>query len=202
MNASIIARASVELDQLQAQGGNAPVPPCCRVLIRSLPGNATCVDCGAPHPEWANITMGSLICLQCSGRHRSYGVGTSVIRSLTMDHVKDVTEILKMLEGGNGQLQSFFDRHELGQTCSSANRRYHTKAAKFYRRQMAAHVTALAARGSYQGRDASRQHYRKQTTAAAVAVPTTPRRRRSSRLSNRSRRLSHRLCLQLMASSR
>eukprot|EP00960_Hanusia_phi_P060013 764366-Hanusia_phi.AAC.2 len=29
-----------------------------------------CADCGAPNPEWASISLGILICMQCSGIHR------------------------------------------------------------------------------------------------------------------------------------
>ncbi len=33
--------------------------------------NNTCADCGAPDPKWASINLGVLICLECSGCHRS-----------------------------------------------------------------------------------------------------------------------------------
>ena len=51
-----------------------PLPPACARLLRSLPGNQRCVDCGSRHPEWATVSYGALICLECSGRHRSLGV--------------------------------------------------------------------------------------------------------------------------------
>ncbi len=33
--------------------------------------NKTCADCSAPDPKWASINLGVLICLECSGCHRS-----------------------------------------------------------------------------------------------------------------------------------
>jgi len=38
-----------------------------------------------PDPPWAVINWGFLICLECSGVHRSLGVQVSRVRSLTLD---------------------------------------------------------------------------------------------------------------------
>ena len=152
---------SSEVDSLR-QRGMARFPPLCRTLLRSLPGNLSCVDCNAPNPEWASVTYGCLICLQCSGRHRSYGVQMSTVRSIDMDHWT-ADQVLAMLEGGNQQLQTFFDRHNMGRTSNAAQTRYHTKAASFYRVNMAKHVEMIAEQGSYRGREASRRQYQRQS---------------------------------------
>ena len=55
------------------------------IEVRSYPGNDKCCDCSSLDTEWASISHGSLICLECAGKHRSLGVQVSFVRSITMD---------------------------------------------------------------------------------------------------------------------
>jgi Putative GTPase activating protein for Arf len=87
-------------------------PPHCLRLVRQLPGNSRCMDCHEHNPQWAAVRYGALLCLQCSGVHRSLGVQISSVRSIGMDEWS-AKEVLSMLEGGNRQLQLFFQRHYL-----------------------------------------------------------------------------------------
>ena len=78
-------------------------------------------------------------------------------------------EVLAMLEGGNGQLTTFFARHALSVDACPENPkksitrenvtrlRYKTKAAQFYREQMLFHVSAVVQSGPYRGREMSRR---------------------------------------------
>lgn len=70
-----------------------------------------------------------------------------------------------MLEGGNHQLQNFFDRHRLTQSLNHRaveQNRYRTKAARFYREHLVMHVKGIAsAKQVYEGREASRKGYSK-----------------------------------------
>ena len=45
--------------------------------LRAIPGNDACADCGAAQPQWASIGHGTLMCLECSGEHRSLGPDVS-----------------------------------------------------------------------------------------------------------------------------
>jgi len=131
-------------------------PIAARALLYSLPGNTHCCDCGAAHPSWASVSFGTLLCLQCSGKHRSLGVATSFVRSIDMDTWSH-GQVLAMLEGGNTQLQQFFKRHRMGSTNKHSTKRYHTKAAQFYRTHLKKHVQDVVEDGPYEGREASRQ---------------------------------------------
>lgn len=146
-------------------------PPACCSLLRQMAGNSRCVDCGARHPQWASVSYGVMLCLQCSGHHRSLGVQVSCVRSLYMDEWS-LPQILAMFEGGNEQILEFFGRHLLSpEACSKIPNmpptmtpqtvtrwRYKTKAALFYRQQMSLHVNQiLQSSGPYRGREMSRR---------------------------------------------
>uniref|UniRef100_A0A8C8ZGU4 Arf-GAP with coiled-coil, ANK repeat and PH domain-containing protein n=1 Tax=Prolemur simus TaxID=1328070 RepID=A0A8C8ZGU4_PROSS len=65
--------------------------------VQSVAGNSQCGDCGQPDPRWASINLGVLLCIECSGIHRSLGVHCSKVRSLTLDSWEP--ELLKVLVG-------------------------------------------------------------------------------------------------------
>ena len=52
-------------------------PTACWKLVHELSGNDRCIDCGDANPEWAAISYGALLCIECSGRHRQLGVQVS-----------------------------------------------------------------------------------------------------------------------------
>lgn len=54
-------------------------------VLRDLPGNSVCADCGGKLPEWASLNLAVLLCIECSGIHRRLGVHISKVRSLTLD---------------------------------------------------------------------------------------------------------------------
>lgn len=53
--------------------------------------NEVCADCGAPNPVWCCINWGTIICIHCSGVHRSLNTTVSKVRSLTLDHIDNLT---------------------------------------------------------------------------------------------------------------
>ena len=76
----------------------------------SIPSNKICVDCGQEDPTWASINLGVLMCIQCSGVHRSLGVHLSQVRSLTLDkHVWDNYLVRLMRAIGNEKANLFWE---------------------------------------------------------------------------------------------
>ncbi|EDO47919.1 predicted protein [Nematostella vectensis] len=68
--------------------------------LAKRPGNNTCADCGAKHPEWASASKGIFICITCSGVHRNLGTQISVVKSLRLDTWTD-ERLQFMIENGN-----------------------------------------------------------------------------------------------------
>ncbi|XP_075058348.1 arf-GAP with coiled-coil, ANK repeat and PH domain-containing protein 2 isoform X1 [Mixophyes fleayi] len=76
--------------------------------VQCIPGNTKCCDCGHPDPRWASINLGIILCIECSGIHRSLGVHFSKVRSLTLDTWEP--ELLKvMCELGNDVINSIYE---------------------------------------------------------------------------------------------
>ncbi|KIJ37421.1 hypothetical protein M422DRAFT_60984 [Sphaerobolus stellatus SS14] len=104
--------------------------------------NKTCVDCGAPRPQWASISFAVFMCLQCAGLHRGYGVHISFIRSVSMDAWQD-EQLRRMKLGGNGPFKRFMREYpaEGGYTEGmSSYDKYHCWAATQYREKLTAEL--------------------------------------------------------------
>ncbi|XP_014639267.1 PREDICTED: arf-GAP with coiled-coil, ANK repeat and PH domain-containing protein 3 isoform X2 [Ceratotherium simum simum] len=76
--------------------------------VQSVAGNSQCSDCGQLDPRWASINLGVLLCIECSGIHRSLGVHCSKVRSLTLDSWEP--ELLKLMcELGNSTVNHIYE---------------------------------------------------------------------------------------------
>ncbi len=72
--------------------------------------NKKCADCGFKFPQWATVSFGIFICMECSAKHRGYGPQISFVRSLTMDNWKE-TELYSMEIGGNKHFKEYLRKH-------------------------------------------------------------------------------------------
>ncbi|KAF2255414.1 ArfGap-domain-containing protein [Trematosphaeria pertusa] len=54
-------------------------------LIKTVPGNGVCADCGARNPGWASWSLGIFLCMRCAALHRKLGTHISKVKSLSMD---------------------------------------------------------------------------------------------------------------------
>ncbi|KAE8452112.1 hypothetical protein EG329_001579 [Mollisiaceae sp. DMI_Dod_QoI] len=61
-------------------------------------GNCWCADCGSgTKVEWVSINLAIILCIECSGIHRSLGTHISKVRSLTLDINSFTTDIVELL---------------------------------------------------------------------------------------------------------
>ncbi len=67
--------------------------------LRAVPGNDKCADCGAADPTWTSLNHGALVCVQCSGVHRSLSTAYSKVFSLTLDDLSAGSHALLRVVG-------------------------------------------------------------------------------------------------------
>ncbi len=103
-----------------------------------MPGNKHCADCGSLNPQWASLSLGSIVCLNCSGQHRSLGVHLSFVRSITMDSWSD-KQVKVMRVGGNKKLNDFLAENGVpNMTPNQIREKYDNPVAEHYREMIAA----------------------------------------------------------------
>ncbi|KAG0232688.1 hypothetical protein BGX31_005033 [Mortierella sp. GBA43] len=69
-----------------------------KVMREAHPANNFCAECGAKNPDWCAINLGILICIECSGIHRSLGTHISKVRSFTLDttsYTRDLFDFIR-----------------------------------------------------------------------------------------------------------
>ncbi|KAG0028923.1 hypothetical protein BGZ81_004274 [Podila clonocystis] len=69
-----------------------------QIMREAHPSNSFCAECGAKNPDWCAINLGILICIECSGIHRSLGTHISKVRSFTLDttsYTRDLFDFIR-----------------------------------------------------------------------------------------------------------
>lgn len=64
-------------DQEEDEEEEAERSPLVKMVLSE---NSACADCGKRKPEWVSLNLGILVCLECSGVHRSLGTHVSKVR--------------------------------------------------------------------------------------------------------------------------
>lgn len=116
--------------------GMSQMPKDVEKRIRALPGNNVCCDCDNLNPQWASVSYGSLMCLECSGHHRSLGVHLSFVRSVAMDSWTEKQIAAMEKAGGNDKLIEFFKSKGIAKSMKISTK-YNTKQAQYYRDRLA-----------------------------------------------------------------
>ncbi|KAI4159368.1 MAG: hypothetical protein LQ342_006624 [Letrouitia transgressa] len=117
-------------------------------LIRDADhGNAWCADCSSNvKTEWVSINLGIVLCIECSGIHRSLGTHISKVRSLTLDTNSFTTDIVELLllvgnRVSNMVWEARLDQAEKPPPQASREQRLRFITTKYVER---AYVTALS----------------------------------------------------------
>lgn len=103
-------------------------------------GNKFCADCNSEGKvEWVSINLGIILCIECSGIHRSLGTHISKVRSLTLDtsvFTPDIVDLLLLIGNrvSNMIWEAKLDRFLKPSPHSTREQRLHFITAKYSER--------------------------------------------------------------------
>lgn len=97
-----------EDDNLTIPKSAALFTPSVETIAEVKQANTTCADCTAENPDWVSLNLGIVICIECSGIHRSLGTHISKVRSLILDKwTKNTLQLLQRI--GNTRSNSIWE---------------------------------------------------------------------------------------------
>jgi len=109
-------------------------------------GHRACFECESAEGDWASVSHGVYLCVECAGRHRGLGVHFSFVRSLSMD-VWSNAQLQRMKLGGNKRFKAYLAGYpQLRGPVDSHGalmERYASRAVSYYRRSLAAECRGL-----------------------------------------------------------
>lgn len=109
-----------------------------QAIIKAMPGNNVCADCGQKSPDWASVSFGTLFCLECSGVHRSLGVHISFVRSVAMDSWTE-KQLALMKNGGNKKCNDYLKSKGIDPR-TPVKPKYENDIAQLYKEKLKARV--------------------------------------------------------------
>jgi Arf-GAP/SH3 domain/ANK repeat/PH domain-containing protein len=109
--------------------------------------NKVCADCGSEiKVDWVSINLGIVICIECSGIHRSLGTHITKVRSLTLDVTSFTPDIVEILLKIGNRISNNIWEARLGQgikpgPMSTREQRLHFITSKYADRAYVAPIS-------------------------------------------------------------
>ena len=97
-----------DIDNEEGEADTTKPKPTINIAPQLMEANTVCADCDCPNPDWVSLNLGVLVCIDCSGVHRSLGVHVSKVRSLKLDSLSP-SEGQLLLELGNEKANSIWE---------------------------------------------------------------------------------------------
>jgi Arf-GAP/coiled-coil/ANK repeat/PH domain-containing protein len=68
-----------DIDNEKSVAGASAEAKKTKLIPQIMDTNTACADCNTPNPDWVSLNLGVLLCIECSGVHRSLGVHVSKV---------------------------------------------------------------------------------------------------------------------------
>ena len=104
--------------------------------LSNIEENKKCFDCQNEPARWTSLNNGIFLCNECSEEHKSFGLGTNIIKSISLEQWnKNQLNLMKI--GGNKRLRAFLESNDVPKNIDK-KALYNSKLMVYYRKKLKA----------------------------------------------------------------
>ena len=104
--------------------------------LSNIEENKKCFDCQNEPARWTSLNNGIFLCNECSEEHKSFGLGTNIIKSISLEQWnKNQLNLMKI--GGNKRLRTFLESNDVPKNIDK-KAIYNSKLMVYYRKKLKA----------------------------------------------------------------